>query len=172
MKPVADEACKGLEAWSVRISPGEGPKLMEDIVARAAEAAVEVLVLDGAMVFGKDHLRSAFLHAARAIEEGTNSSESRAMETLLYASGERQLSAAIKKMSVSERTEELVVVRLTEGAFGPEQGWVPMPDRIAAPEKARLLRFGITAEELATVDQARASELVLERVAAVDIVKR
>lgn len=162
----------GFEAWSLKAKAGDGPRLMEAVMARAERTGAEVLVLDGSMVFGKHHLMSAFEHATRAIEEGTNSSGSRPMETLLYASGERQLSAAIKKMSVSGTTEEVVVARLTESPFGPEPGWTPLPDRPAEPGFERLLRFGVTREELGTVSRERAFELVLERVAAVDVLKR
>lgn len=172
MTSAADEACSALKAWSVRVRKGDALELMDAIVSRAAEAGVDVLVLDGEMVFGKDHLRCALYHAVRAAEQGTNSSESRAMETLLYASGERQLSAAIKKMSVSSETEEAVVARLGDGAFEPEPAWTPLPERPSAPARSRLLKFGISARELGTVDERRASELVLERVAAVEIMKR
>lgn len=168
----ADQPLGELEAWSTAVKVGDGPKRMDAVTAAAAEGGAEVLVLDGAMVFGKDHLRSALYHATRAIEDGSNSSESVLMETLLYASGERQLSAAIKKMSVSEGTSELVVARLTAGDFEPGPGWSPVPDRLPVLDRGRLLRFGITAEELRTVHPEKISELVLEKVAAVDIMKR
>lgn len=171
MSSAVDDALSTFEAWSVRVRKGEAPRLMEAAVSRAAKAGVDVLVLDAEMVFGKDHLRSALYHAVRAAEQKTNSSDSRAMETLLYASGERQLSAAIKKMSVNNCTEEVVVARLSGGAFEPEPGWVTISDRPAGPLKDRLRRFGISAMELATVDDARAFELVLERVAEVEILK-
>ncbi|MBN1676904.1 MAG: hypothetical protein JW880_00025 [Candidatus Thermoplasmatota archaeon] len=172
MKDIVEKTAEALEAWSAEVKKGEGTRLMDAVMARASAAGVEVLVLDGAMVFGKDHLKSALRHAARAIEEGTNSSQSRPMETLLYASGERQLSSAIKKMAVSERTEEVVVARLTKGQFEPEPTWTPVPDRHVSPDRSRLLGFGISATELDTVEPGKASELVLERVAAVDILKK
>jgi len=172
MTSEADQPSGELEAWSKAVNVGDGPRSMEEVTAAAAHAGVEVLVLDGAMVFGKDHLRSALYHAMCAIEGGTNSSESILMETLLYASGERQLSAAIKKMSVSETTSELVVARLTTGDFEPGPGWDKVPSGPREFDRERLLRFGIAEEELGTVSPERASDLVLEKVAAVDVVKR
>lgn len=172
MTSEADQPLGELEAWSMPVKAGDGPKLMDAVTAAAAKTGVEVLVLDGAMVFGKDHLRSALYHATRAIEDGSNSSESVLMETLLYASGERQLSAAIKKMSVSEGTSELVVARLTAGDFEPGPGWSPIPDRPPMPDRERLRRFGIGAGELRTIHPEKVSELVLEKIAAVDIMKR
>lgn len=172
MAAATEDVSKALEAWSVRLRKGEAPVLKDAIVARAGSGGSEVLVIDGAMVFGKDHLRSALYHATRAMHEGTNSSQSISMETLLYASGERQLSAAIKKMSVSEDTEELVVARLTKDAFEPEPSWTIMPEMPGEVDIERLKSFGISSEELDTVDRGKAHELVLERVAAVDITKR
>jgi len=168
----AEDASSTLEAWSVRVRKGEGPGLKDSIVARASVAGVDVLVVDGTMIFGKDHLRSAFYHAVRAIAAGTNSSQSVSMETLLYASGERQLSAAIGKMSVSEDTEELVVARLTRDDFEPGDSWTIMPERPTEADIERLKKFGISANEIETAGPRRARELVLERVAAVDIIKR
>jgi len=172
MTSEADQPFGELEAWSMPVKAGDGPRLMGEVTAAAARAGTEVLVLDGAMVFGKDHLRSALYHATRALEDGTNSSESILMETLLYASGERQLSAAIKKMSVSEATSELVVARLTAGDFEPGPGWETVPNRPQDLNRERLLRFGVSEEELGTVSPETASDIVLEKVAAVDIVKR
>lgn len=172
MAATVEGASKALEAWSVRSRKGEAPGLKDAIVARAGAEGAEVLVIDRAMVFGKDHLRSALYHAVRAMSEGTNSSQSVSMETLLYASGERQLSAAIKKMSVSADTEELVVARLGEGVFEPEPSWTVLPERLKEVDIERLRGFGISPEELKTVHRDKADELVLERVAAVDITKR
>jgi len=154
------------------VNKGGATALKDAIVARATEAGAQVLVVDGALVFGKDHLRSALFHALRAIEEGTNASKSIPMETLLYASGERQLSAAIKKMSVSEDTEEVVVARLTRDTIEPDPSWQPMSEEAMQVTVERLRAFGITDRELATVGADRGRELVLERVAAVDIQKR
>jgi tRNA threonylcarbamoyladenosine modification (KEOPS) complex Cgi121 subunit len=65
-----------------------------------------------------------------------------------------------------------VVAQLGDGAFEPEPAWAPLPEGPSAPARSRLLKFGISARELGTVDERRASELVLERVAAVEIMKR
>jgi KEOPS complex subunit Cgi121 len=123
------------------------------------------------MIFGMDHLRSALYHAERAIEDGTNASDSLAMETLLYASGERQLSTAIKKMSVNDQTEELVVAKLAGGPLELDETWREL-DHTADLTADRLLRFGVTETELSTIGGRSPLELVLERVAAVDILKK
>ena len=123
------------------------------------------------MVFGRDHLASAFHHASKAIREGRNSSDSVIMETLLYASGERQLGSAIRKMAVGEETSEIVVASLGVD-IAPQAGWTPLTDAPDHPSDERLMAFGLTGEELGTVRPERRRELVLERVAAVDVLKR
>ncbi len=158
-------------AWARDVPEGEAKALMDEVLAKVSASGSEALVMDGDMVFGADHVASALHHAAKAAAEGRNSSDSLAMETLLYASGERQLSAAIRKMSVGEGTRR-VVLAVLRGAFEPGKGWVPLPCTEDAADRARLKRFGITDMEMSTVADGRLNELVLERVAAVDVIKR
>lgn len=157
--------------WAREAAEGEAKPLMEDLLARAALSGSEVLVIDGDMVFGADHVVSAHSHAAKATAEGRNASDSLAMETLLYASGERQLSSAIRKMAVGDRTRR-VVLAVLKGPFEPGEGWSPLAPTEPACDRARLARFGITEAEMSTVREDRLPELVLERVAAVDVIKK
>lgn len=167
-----DGARSRLKAWSVEVQLGRGPETMEGIVQRARAAGTEVLVLDGNMVFGKDHLVTAMQHAARAIEQGTNASDSLLMETILYASGERQLGSATKKMGVSKDSTELVIAQLVDGGFAHDPSWIELPAMRASADRAQLIRFGISEGELSTLEERSPTELVLEKVAAVDVQKR
>lgn len=172
MEDPVSKCTNGLEAWLVSTPKGEAQKVMESIVSNAKRAGVEILLLRGDMVFGEDHLRSALYHAKRALKEGSNSSDSLAMETLLYASGERQLSTAIRKMSINDETSEMAIAKLTDRPFQANVSWSPMPRARTDFGKEALARFGISAEELATTDSPRALDLVLERIAAVDVLKK
>ena len=160
------------EAWLVEVEPGLAGQLMDSILREDEKGGATMLVLDEEMTFGPDHLASALYHARKAFDEGRNSSESLAMETLLYASGERQLSGAIRKMSVSEETTRGVVVRLTDKEFEAGAGWTHYVGPGRTLDEDRLVRFGISREELATVREGRRLDLVLERVAAVDLMKK
>lgn len=161
-----------LKAWRVRLKKGEAPAFMKDIVQASDTAGADVLVAKAELVFGTDHLRAALYHAKRAIAEGTNSSSSLAMETLLYASGERQLGSAIKKMSADAGTEEVVVAQLTGKPIHAEGTWKELHDIEPEVGTDRFLRFGLTKGELETLKGGRPQELVLEKVAAVDILKK
>ncbi len=166
-----ESTTKALRAWTVPTGRGEAKTSMDRILAGRDLTDTQVLVARADMIFGMDHLRSALYHAERAIEDGTNSSDSLAMETLLYASAERQLSAAIKKMSVTDETEELVVARLAGGPLEPDRTWRELDEKTDLTAD-RLMRFGVTQTELSTIGERSPLELVLERVAAVDILKR
>ena len=160
-----------VQAWTKAVVRGEAKALMDVILTRAKASDAEILMMDGDMVFGKDHVQSALLHAVKATAEGRNSSESLAMETLLYASGERQLSSAIRKMAVGDATVS-VVVAVLRGRFSPGEGWSELPQDEGTHDRAKLAGFGISEVEMSTVTGDRLTDLVLERVAAVDVIKK
>lgn len=132
----------------------------------AAARGGEVQLFDAAMVVGADHLLAAADLAARAFREARNSSETLGGETLLYASGERQVASALRKMGVAAGTTAVAAV-----AWGCEardvlrEAGLTSDDSVLAGTEAKLLRFGLTPEELATVPSAKRLDLVLERVA-------
>jgi tRNA threonylcarbamoyladenosine modification (KEOPS) complex Cgi121 subunit len=174
MDRMADDhdAMPRVRAWDVRVREGEAERFMQDQVAVAKGLGIDILVLRGELVFGTDHLEAGVLHARRAADEGRNASDSPAMEALLYISGERQLSSAIKKMGVGPSTTHLVVAQLSPGAFPAKEGWMPLPRMRPDADPGDLLAFGVTPAETATVPEGRSAELVLEKVASVDITKR
>lgn len=169
--PVAG-ATEGLRVWSARVPRGEAVAQRDRILANAASAGAQVLVVRGDMVFGSDHLRSALYHAKRAMSEGRNSSDSLPMETLLYASGERQLGVAIRKMSVDQSSEEIAIAQISGAELPKGEGWRVMdPIRKDLPDSA-LGKFGVSEKELQTTAPGRRIDLILERIASVDVLKK
>jgi len=166
------KATHDVRVWSTRIRRGEADGFLKRVSEIGKSSGTEVLVLKGDLVFGADHIRSAFYHAKKAIDEGRNSSESISMETLLYASGERQLSSAIKKMSADDETEHVAVVQITPGSLRPDGSWTIMPDVLPSIDRKRLKQFGIGEDVLRTVAEEKGIELVLEKVASVDLTKK
>ena len=159
-------------AWRRGVRPGTAEGVRDSLLKVAETSGKDLLVVDGRAVFGTDHLSSAYHHATKAIREGRNTSESVIMETLLYASGERQLSAAIRRMGVSKDSEEVVVALLGGGDIDIGSGWDPLTATLQETRMERYLAFGLTTEELGTVGPGRWPDLVLERVAAVDVLKK
>lgn len=162
--------------WSVIGARGEIASVDAFLARLQKEAGrrdLEVQAFDADMVFGEDHLRTALEHADRAFRRGTNRASQRLVEVLRYAAGERQIAAALEKMGVKEGGSEVVLLVRGEedveglvGALGLERD-----DRLIAGQTERLVAYGITEEEARTVPPERVFDLVLERVALVDVLR-
>ncbi len=133
----------------------------------------EGLAMDADMICGRDHLASAVMHATRAFERGDNVSSSIAGETILYASGERQISKAVKKMGVKIGTQRMAVVLF--GVENPvkvlEDLQFERDDDVLEASVEKALRFGISHDEIRAVPADMVEDLVLERVAFVGLQK-
>jgi KEOPS complex subunit Cgi121 len=154
-----------------RLPRGQGPEILGRV--KALPRASEVQLLDSHLVFGRDHLISASEHALRAFARGTNSAFTVALETLVYASGERQIHEALTKMGLSEATEEVAIVDLG-GEVGEDlltQLGLHRDDGVLEPGEKYLEEYGIAPGLRATVPPGAFADLVLERVALVDLLK-
>lgn len=172
MNRLIEDATEGFKAWTVKVAKGGAEAILKEVSGRGKASGSDVLVMNGDLVFGADHIRSALFHAKRAIAEKRNASDSVAMETLLYASGERQLATAIKKMSVGIDTVNVAVACLSNAGFHAEPGWEEMSGSLSSVDITKLKAFGISDRELGTITTSKVTELVLEKVAAVDILKK
>lgn len=88
---------------------------------RIAIPAMEVQFFDGAHVAGKEHLEIAVINALHAFKMGTNISRSVAMETLLYASGQRQIDVALARLGVTRDSGTVGLVAFSETKTGAEE---------------------------------------------------
>jgi len=157
----------------VHILGATGPARDPDSRLAVARTLDEIQLLDARRVCGCDHLLAAYEHAQRAMREGTNLAKTLAVEFVLYAAGERQISDAIRKVGIRDDTEEFALV--TFGGLQPDEVLraldLSRDDRVLEPSRQKLRAFGITELELTSVPLDRASDLVLERVALVDLFK-
>jgi len=134
-------------------------------------------------VYGQEHVISAVEHAVRSFCNSTNTSNSLNMEILLYVAGCRQIRDAIDTLGIRSG-EPMVVVAVAnnlilncDGFFGKDllrqfligQNLCMDPLVIEGDERA-LVHFGVTSAELATVDKSMYGDLILERVALVDLI--
>lgn len=137
------------------------------------EKGNEVQLFDANMVFGKEHLISSAKHAMRAFKTKTNRSDTLSMEILLYASGERQITHAIKKIGIKEKNKEFGIViigRCKVKELLDFLGWEQDDDVLRCDPK-QLSSFNISTMEEKTVDKKKVCDLVLERVAMLDVKK-
>jgi KEOPS complex subunit Cgi121 len=137
---------------------------------------IEVALFDGELIFGERHLISAYEHAKRAFEMGDNTAKTIAMETMLYASGERQISRAIEKMGIKQGGNKVALAIIGDSAKEHVSELLSAlnmerDDDVLLPDEKNLVAFGITKKEQNAVPKEKRHELVLERVALVDLIK-
>jgi KEOPS complex subunit Cgi121 len=127
----------------------------------------EGAALDADMICGRDHLCSAAMHALRAFGRGDNVASTLAVETVLFASGERQISKALDKVSLHPGDERLALVffDVDDVPAALRALGLTRDDEVLAPSREKAKRFGITEAELEAVPPSKYQELVLERVA-------
>jgi KEOPS complex subunit Cgi121 len=125
------------------------------------------------LVCGKEHLLSAYEHARRAFERGENISSSLAMEILLYAAGEVQISSALAKIGLSDGSENVACIIDPEIEIGSLMAHLDLTrdDDVLECTEEKLLRFGITKESISAAGSDKMADLVLEKVSMVDVRK-
>jgi KEOPS complex subunit Cgi121 len=146
-----------------------------ELRAIGAARGTRIVCFNADLLAGRAHAEAALLRALRAVRTGTAISASLEMEALLYASGSRQCSVA-ERFGIHEGENRVYVCLCPpdEAAFHElaavmefvEEDWETITE-----EKAARLReaFGITPAELAAAGPGRLRELVLERVALLEV---
>lgn len=140
-----------------------------DVKALLARVPKGVQLLRADRVYGADHLRHAARLAERAVAEGRARTSDAQTETVLYAAGERQIGRALAFIGLVEGVDAVAVV-----SWGPE--WEPpadwrRDDGALAGGPHVLDAFGVPAEERALFPPERWGDIILERVALVDVLK-
>jgi len=133
----------------------------------------DIQLLDARLVCGRDHLVSAAEHAERAMREGTNAAKTLAVEFVLYASGERQIGDALAKMGIRDGTTQFAVVAFgsVDIATALDALALTRDDSVLEASRQKLRAFGVSKAEIDSVPEDRQADLVLERVAMVDLLK-
>ena len=160
--------------------------LLQKLLDFSKKHSVSVQVLNADLVYGTPHLISAAEHAIRSMKEQSNTTNSLAMELLLYASGERQIKLAIDKMGVKPGKGKFAFVFIDDTADILEAKGllsdcviddllmtlnVKCDDKVLEGNMKTLKSFGISDEELQTITKAKYGHLILEKVAMVDVIK-
>jgi KEOPS complex subunit Cgi121 len=158
-----------------RTEVSEPEEFLRDVREIASQYGVSVILFDASKMAGIAHVRSALFHAFRAFQEDKTISNSLEMEALLYASGSRQCQHAVRFGVHTGRNDAYLCIcpgrdavleeMLKHGKMCNEDWEVLSPEKIG-----RLMDiFGITREEVGVVGAARIPELVLERVALLEV---
>ena len=151
-------------------------KQLSDI-ARCYNITVQALNAD--LLSGVRHIQFAVEKAIRSFESGKNTANNLGMEIMLYASGSRQIEKALD-LGVKNGENRVAIVLVGENV--PDEAVFDIMTLLNSEDasivdysdrkKEDLLKlFNITAAELEAVGEDKIPELVLERVALVDVMK-
>jgi tRNA threonylcarbamoyladenosine modification (KEOPS) complex Cgi121 subunit len=138
---------------------------------------IVIQVFNSNLIFGIKHIKSAYKHAKRAFEQKTNTTNSLVMEILLYASGERQLKLAIPKIGIKKDQKDfafiLIGVKISERLIDEllQELSLKRDDKVLEGDINTLKKFGLKDSEIKTVSINKYTDLILEKVALVDIIK-
>jgi KEOPS complex subunit Cgi121 len=146
--------------------------MVRDIAKRYS---VHIILFNASNMAGMAHVCSALHHSFRAFTSGSAISNSVEMEAFLYASGSRQCQVGIRfGVHTGMNDTYLCICPASSGAleelldFGEicDEDWETL-----SPEKIQRIRelFEISSEELAVVGPSRLTDLVLERVALLEV---
>jgi KEOPS complex subunit Cgi121 len=152
-------------------------KFLLKVNSFAEKHNILIQTFNAEMIFGKKHLISAYQHAKRAIEQGSNTTNSISMELLLYSSGERQLKIAIPKMGIKKEHTKIIFgiisEKITEKFVNNFLKSLNLSedDKVLQGDFNTLKKFGLTNKEIKTVKEDKYQDLILEKIAMVDIIK-
>jgi KEOPS complex subunit Cgi121 len=153
---------------------------LEKIIIFAKKNGLIIQAFDADFVFGKKHIISVVEHAKRAFSRKTNTTNSLEKEILLYASCERQLKLAIPKIGVKKGITKIAFVfienkkkKISNKIVDELLKFLSLSkdDKVLEGDENTLKRFGIKEDEIKTVNRKKYCDLILEKVAMVDIIK-
>jgi KEOPS complex subunit Cgi121 len=157
---------------------GKVPEFLSQISSLASANCTVIQAIDAGKIAGERHILFAVQKALRAFEENFNSAKDPGIEIMRYASGKKQIEEAFS-MGVHEGEMELVFVVLGDDndvkrSVGFLKNMICEKDVISYSILKRdsiVLQFCITANEIEAVGEEMIPDLVLERVALVDVLK-
>ena len=154
---------------------GDQIAFLQKIRAIAESFDTHIICFNASMLAGKRHARTALRHAVRSFHIGSMVSNTLEMEALLFAAGSRQCSvAALFGVREGDNSMFVCCYPTRDGvwdALNPlmsvtHENW----DHIDPHKREYLMKlFGITEEEIATCSGDCITELVLERIALLEV---
>ncbi|RLF59569.1 MAG: hypothetical protein DRN27_02245 [Thermoplasmata archaeon] len=143
--------------------------------------SIHIQLLNAKMIFGKIHLETAIFHAIRAMNGKKMSTQSIEMEILLYSAGECQLSHAIPKMGIKQGETSIAAIFINEHnqkkifydsiELFIEKFNIQIDDAVLKQSIGKIRQWSFSVEEIQTISKDSLEDLILEKVAMVDIIK-
>src|SRR5665647_3902522 len=148
---------------------------------KQASQNVDVQFFDAELIATQEHLYFAVLNALQAFENKTNLSKSPAMETMLYASAQRQIQKAIIRAGIKPQTQNMAIIIVGDDPKQIENALETVTESMGTEPDERVLdltknkeaiikkTFEITEEELKVLEKGNQKKaitnIIIERVA-------
>jgi KEOPS complex subunit Cgi121 len=147
--------------------------ILEKAYTFSKKNKVEIQLIDADMICGKIHLLSAVGHAKRSFGARKNTCTTLSKEILLYASGERQIKNALKKMGIKKDTKRIVIIVIGNCNIKALLESIDFTiDNSVLDKKIEVLqKFRISKKEIDSIIKSRIYDLILEKVAMIDVMK-
>ena len=151
---------------------------MRQLQRAAKDNDLVAQVLDASAVCGRVHLESALLHARRAMERGDNLARTLLIEWVLCAAGVRQVDVAFQRVGIRPGTETFAIMLIADDDRTPSDEQVAsvltaaeleQDDSVLGCTEGALRALGVTDAEMAAVPEETWPDLVLERVAMLEL---
>jgi KEOPS complex subunit Cgi121 len=141
---------------------------------------VEIQFFDAQLIATQEHLYFAVFNALEAFRSKMNRSKSPAMESILYASAQRQIQRAIELLGIKPQTKNMALIIIGEDPKQIQAALKAVTECVGSEPNERVLElnktkeakikkaFEITEDELKTQEdgaQKAIVNLVIERVA-------
>lgn len=163
----------GIKIWAIAGRTRKSKNALLEVAEQLGKTlSVSIQLVDADKIFGADHLRAAFEKAARAFSSMENVSESISTEMMLYLSGCRQIQEALEVIGLGNKPEKIIVIVDKEFQDLHAQFSLEEDDSVLSPEGKDIKCLRVADAEIATVKEDRKVDLVLEKVASVDIKKK
>jgi len=169
------KTCGGYEIRRAKVIINNRSEFLDVLQSIGRKYSTHIICFNAENIAGSRHAEAAIHYAQRSFFSGKPISNSFEMEALLFAAASRQCNLAVSfgihelenSMYVCSSPEnECVWEELSQYMHFVTEMW----DEIT-PEKEERLKsfFGITQEELALVGNTRIIDLVLERIALLEV---
>lgn len=148
-------------------------KFLQKLKRISKEKNTVIQALDADKLAGEEHIRFAVEKAITSFKTGRNIANDLAKEIMLYAAGTRQINKAMK-LGVHNGENNIALVAISEDIDVSEFNDItqkPVIQYNKSKNDVLAEIFNITEEEIEAVGEDKIPELVLERVALVDVIK-
>lgn len=147
-------------------------EFLQKLKKTGIEKNLTLQALDADKIAGEGHIRFAVEKAINSFRTGTAIANDLSKEIMLYAAGTRQINRAVK-LGIHKGENNIVLIAVGDEKFSgfDEIKHKPVLVYNQSKKEGLMKAFGITNEELEAVGEEKLPELVIERVALVDVIK-